>query len=119
MTQLDDILARLGAMPEKERKEIEAQVAHLTERPWLPNVGPQTEAFLSSADVLLYGGAGGGGKTDLGLGLAFTAHRRSLILRRKYANLGSLTERALEIHGSREGFNGSPPPLLRTKPNWS
>lgn len=115
MTQLDDILARLGAMPEKERKEIEAQVAHLTERLWLPNVGPQTEAFLSSADVLLYGGAGGGGKTDLGLGLAFTAHRRSLILRRKYANLGSLTERALEIHGSREGFNGSPPPLLRTQ----
>lgn len=81
---------------------------------WIPNQGPQTDAYFSQADVLLYGGQGGGGKSDLGIGLAFTAHRRSLILRRKYANLGSLTERAIEINGSRDGFNGSPPPLLRT-----
>lgn len=52
--------------------------------------------------------------TDLGLGLAFTKHQRSLILRRQYANLGGLTERALQIHTTRQGFNGSPPPLLRT-----
>lgn len=53
--------------------------------------------------------------SDLGLGLAFTAHQRSLIMRRKYANLAGLTERALKINGSRNGFNGSPPPLLRTE----
>jgi hypothetical protein len=55
--------------------------------------------------------------SDLGLGLAFTAHRRSLILRRRYANLSALTERAIQINGSRNGFNGSPPPLLRATVN--
>ncbi|MCK1479317.1 terminase [Bradyrhizobium sp. 197] len=80
---------------------------------WIPNSGPQTDAYFCKADVLLYGGQGGGGKSDLGLGLAFTAHKRSLIMRRKYANLSALTERAIAINGSRNGFNGSPPPLLR------
>jgi hypothetical protein len=110
---LDEILQRLGAMPEAERKALHAARAADTSK-WIPNQGPQTDAYFSPADVLLYGGQGGGGKSDLGIGLAFTAHRRSLILRRKYANLGSLTERAIEINGSRDGYNGSPPPLLRT-----
>ena len=81
---------------------------------WIPNPGPQTDAFYCKADVLLYGGQGGGGKSDLGLGLAFTEHRRSLLMRRQYANLSALTERAIAINGSRTGYNGSPPPLLRT-----
>lgn len=110
---LDEILQRLGAMPEAERKALHAARAADTSK-WVPNPGPQTDAYFSPADVLLYGGQGGGGKSDLGLGLAYTAHRRSLILRRKYANLGSLTERAIEINGSRDGYNGSPPPLMRT-----
>ena len=50
----------------------------------------------------------------MGLGLAFTEHKRSLVLRRQYSNLSALTERAIEINGSRTGYNGSPPPLLRT-----
>lgn len=112
---LDELIAKLGALPEAERKVVEAAAAEATVgMKWIPTPGPQTEAYFSKADVLLYGGQGGGGKSDLGIGLAFTAHRRSLILRRKYANLGSLTERAIEINGSRDGFNGSPPPLLRT-----
>ena len=101
-------------MPEKDREALKKEVAKATAAyKWIPTPGPQTEAYFSKADVLLYGGQGGGGKSDLGLGLAFTAHKRSLILRRKYANLSALTERALEINGSRNGFNGSPPPLLR------
>ncbi len=112
---LDEITARLTELPEAQRKEIKQTVLKQTAKfKWIPNEGPQTEAYYCPADVLLYGGQGGGGKSDLGLGLAFTAHRRSLILRRKYANLSGLTERALLINGSRNGFNGSPPPLLRT-----
>lgn len=115
MTFLEEIQAKLGALPETDRKEIiEAAQAATSHMKWIPNPGPQTDAFFSPADVLLYGGQGGGGKSDLGLGLAFTEHRRSLILRRKYANLGALTERAIEINESRNGYNGSPPPLLRT-----
>lgn len=64
---------------------------------WAPQEGPQTRAYFSEADELLYGGAAGGGKTDLLLGLAFTAHQRSLIFRNQSTDLSSLFERALEI----------------------
>ena len=49
---------------------------------WVPNPGPQAQAFLCEADELFYGGEAGGGKTDLGIGLALSAHKRSLLLRR-------------------------------------
>ena len=49
---------------------------------WVPNPGPQTQAFVCKADELFYGGEAGGGKTDLGIGLALTEHKRSLLLRR-------------------------------------
>lgn len=111
---LDELIARLGPLPQEEYNKVRENNAEAAAMKWLPNLGPQTTAYFHPADILLYGGQGGGGKSDLGLGLAFTAHKRSLILRRKYANLGSLTERAIDINGSREGYNGSPPPLLRT-----
>jgi hypothetical protein len=110
---LDELLSKLGAMPPTERAELDR--AYAKEAPkWLPNVGPQTLAYLCPADLLFYGGQGGGGKSDLGLGLAFTQHRRSLLMRRKYVDLNALVERALEINGTRDGFNGQPPPKLRT-----
>lgn len=113
---LDEILAKLDVMPAEALDAL--KVKYIENRPiWIPNPGAQTDAYYSLADVLLYGGSGGGGKSELGLGLAFTAHRRSLIMRRRYANLSALTERAIKINGSRDGFNGSPPPLLRTKVN--
>jgi hypothetical protein len=74
---------------------------------------PQTLAYFSEADCLLYGGEPGGGKSQLILGLAFNCHERSLLMRRQYGDLERLIEDALKIHGSREGFNGSPPPRLR------
>jgi hypothetical protein len=112
---LDDILARLNGLPEAERaKAVETAINATKGMKWFPNLGAQTQAYFHPADVLLYGGQGGGGKSDLALGLAFTAHKRSLIMRRRYVNLGALIERAVEINGSRDGFNGSPPPKLRT-----
>ncbi|MGH6716157.1 MAG: terminase [Bradyrhizobium sp.] len=66
------------------------------------------------ADVLLYGGQGGGGKSGLLLGLGLTSHKRSLLVRRNYGDLSALTEEAIRFNGTREGFNGSPPPKLRT-----
>jgi len=115
---LEDVLAAFGAMRPEEKQEIIAEALKDNgDMRWTPAPGPQTAAYHCKADILLYGGQGGGGKTDLGLGLAFTAHRRSLILRRQYANLSALTERAISINGTRAGFNGSPPPLLRTPDN--
>jgi hypothetical protein len=114
--KLDDVLARLGALPDAEKEQVIATaVAATRDMRWLPSPGPQTDAYFCAADILLYGGQGGGGKTDLGLGLASTAHQRSLILRRKYTNLDAIIDRAKEIHGNTGSFNGKPPPRLTTE----
>lgn len=73
---------------------------------WLPSPGPQTQAYLSKADILLYGGAAGGGKTDLCLGLALTKHERSVFFRRAYVDLQGAEERLIEIIKGRDGYNG-------------
>jgi hypothetical protein len=97
-----------------ELARIDAELIALTGKMrWVPNPGPQTDAYFSKADVILYGGEPGGGKTDLVLGLAFNEHKRALIMRRQYTDLGSIIDRLLAINGGKEGFNGSPPPSLK------
>lgn len=75
--------------------------------PWTPSPGNQTRAYESPADVTLYGGAAGGGKTDLLLGLALTRHRRSIVFRRHYTELIAIVERSRELVGSRGRYNGT------------
>jgi hypothetical protein len=86
----------------------------LCRAPWHPDPGnaPQVQAYTSPADLLLYGGAAGGGKSDLLLGLSLTAHERSLICRRTYADLSGLTQRLLKILPDRRGYVASPHPKL-------
>jgi hypothetical protein len=111
---LDELTSRLTAMPEADKKEvIKLAMAGTKDKKWIPSPGPQTQAYFSLADVLLYGGEPGGGKSQLILGLAFNEHERSLIMRRRYADLERIVEDALKIHGGRDGFSGSPPPRLR------
>lgn len=64
---------------------------------WIPQSKPQWLAFLSRADELFYGGAAGGGKSDLLLGLAGEAHRKSIIFRRVFPNLREIIERSKQI----------------------
>ena len=79
---LDEYLVRLGAMPPEKVDQLFCHAHDIVgHRVWHPNPGPQTEAYFCEADLLLYGGAGGGGKTDLLGGLALTRHLRSLLLR--------------------------------------
>ena len=112
---LDDILERIEGMSPARLAEVERLAIEGTQgMKWIPSPGPQSDAYFSKADVLLYGGQGGGGKSDLLLGLALTAHKRSLIMRRQYTDLAAITDRAKEIHGTSKGFSGSPPPKLRT-----
>src|SRR5581483_10923837 len=112
---LEELAAWLEKAPAELRGQVEQEAFELTKGMlWVPNPGPQTDAFHSLADELLYGGEPGGGKSDLGLGLAFTQHKRSLLLRRQYTDLSFLIERAIAINGTRDGFSGQPPPKLRT-----
>lgn len=81
--------------------------------PWRPLVDiadwerptPQALAYDSQADFLFYGGAAGGGKTDLLIGLALTAHRRSVIFRREAKQLRAIVDRIAAIRKSHQGFN--------------
>lgn len=113
MSQLDDmVVERFRTLPQSEVEAIKRK--YLASRPkWVPNPGPQRDAYFSEADCLLFGGEPGGGKSQLILGLAFNEHERSLVMRRQYGDLGRLIEDALKIHGTKDGFNGSPPPKLR------
>ncbi|MBZ9753193.1 hypothetical protein K7W42_20360 [Deinococcus sp. HMF7604] len=74
---------------------------------WAPQPGPQLEAYFSEADVLFYGGAAGGGKTDLALGLALTAHQRAVIFRRVYPELKGIIERLKALTHKMGKYNAS------------
>lgn len=67
---------------------------------------PQQLALDSNADELFYGGAAGGGKTDLLIGAALTRHHRSIIFRREFKQLAAIEERTTKILGGRHGYNG-------------
>lgn len=96
----------LPFVPPKQRYELFRLLDSDRKRTiWRPQVGPQMEAFNSQADVTGYGGAAGGGKTDLAIGLALTQHKRSLIIRREATQLQGVYDRISEIVGSRDGFN--------------
>jgi hypothetical protein len=72
---------------------------------WVPQPGPQLEAFVSKADQLLFGGSAGGGKTSLGIGLALTSHRRTLFIRREGLQLTPVVDDVAAFLGSRDGYN--------------
>lgn len=74
---------------------------------WKPLPGPQTMAYESTADVVGYGGAAGGGKTDLAVGSALTQHKKVLIMRREATQLTGIIDRFRDLLGNGEGYNGS------------
>jgi len=104
---LNEILAALNALPKSEQDAMLADARKATGNArWMPNPGPQTEAFFTDADELFYGGQAGGGKSDLEIGAAITAHHRSLLLRRTNKEALGLVERMAEIIGDRDGWSG-------------
>lgn len=110
------LAAKLAELPPEQRAELIASAKRLTAGwKWLPLPGPQSDAYFSQADITYFGGQGGGGKSDLILGLSLTAHQRSLIVRRQYTDLSALIDRCLEIHRTRKGYNGATPPRLTTE----
>jgi hypothetical protein len=99
-------LERVRVEAERRRRE---KLRRQAEPPiWTPNPGPQTLAVQSSADIIGYGGAAGGGKTDLMVGLALTEHRKAIVFRRVFPLLRDVITRAKVItEGRRIGFNAN------------
>lgn len=90
--------------PTPEELEQLHQLAAADPRPWQPQPGPQIMAIESVADIIGYGGAAGGGKTDLICGLSLTEHERVLILRREKAQTTGIVQRIAEILGGTDGY---------------
>lgn len=111
----DEILALLAEMDESEIEQYlltldedeQAEIAKLlADAPiWFPLEGPQMAAYLSQADVIGYGGAAGGGKTDLIVGSSLNIHKRVLVVRREKAQTEGIIQRAEEILGHKNGYN--------------
>lgn len=101
----EDWLNILPFLNKEERAFVERVVmAHMAI--WEPLPGPQSMALQSLADVIGYGGAAGGGKTDLMCGKMLTQHTKGLILRREATQLTGITDRFTEIIGNTDGYNG-------------
>lgn len=98
----------IAGLPDKARRELEANplVAAELKKPWRPEPGPQTEAYYSLADILLFGGEPGGAKTDLLIGLSLTAHTDSAIFRSQSKDLRGIEKRFIELTGE-DNYNRS------------
>lgn len=104
---LQEVIAALSGLPETERNQLVADALEATSaQAFVPNPGPQTEAYFCDADELFYGGQAGGGKSALMVGLALTEHRKSLLLRRTNKEASKFAEEIEEFLGSRDGYNG-------------
>jgi len=111
----EQLVKMLQAMSADERAKMLASIEGSVTQCFIPAPGPQTAAYYSKADLLLYGGMAAGGKSALIVGLGLTAHNRSLIMRPQYTELTDLIDKTLKFYGTRDGFNGSSPPSLKTK----
>lgn len=113
---VDNLIAKIGCLPPAAQKRVINEAAKIEDNlAFIPSPGPQEAARRCKADILLFGGEGGGGKTSLGVGLALIDHSRSLLMRRVSTELRGLTEEAIRFNGTNDGFNGSYPQKMRAK----
>jgi len=102
---IEEIIAKLGTG--EKLREVEREALKITgDKRWVPNPGPQTEAYFCKADILLYGGSAGSGKSQLLLGLATNEHQRSIIFRRESSQTDGLESEGKKIIGETANFNG-------------
>lgn len=108
MSALDDIIARVIALPPDEREAVwKNATSQLSDMRFVPNPGPQTDAYLSDAEVLLYGGQAGGGKTYLELGWGVNEAESGIIFRRGRNQTDGLEKEGKALIGQTASFNGT------------
>ena len=103
--KLSELMESIKAMTPAQKAELDAELMSGEVSLWVPQPGPQTSAYDSQADIVFYGGAAGGGKTDLLLGLCLTSQEHSIIFRREAVQLTGIEERMGMILGNRDGYN--------------
>lgn len=109
LLQLSEVIEAYSALDDAKKKSTAKDARAATRgMQWVANPGPQTFAYLSEADELFYGGAAGGGKTDLLIGVALNQVRRGRIFRRQFKDIdgtGGLVPRMAEIRGTWGGYH--------------
>lgn len=101
----NEVAELLPYLTEAEAAELDELMADAPM--WLPLPGPQTQAYVTEADITGFGGAAGGGKSALAVGLAITQHRKSIIFRQNGTELMGVIDEFTRVLGSRDGFNGA------------
>ncbi len=104
ISELEKVIANLSG---EDRQELQKMVAADLQKPFLPNPGPQTEALDSPADILLYGGQAGGGKSALEVGCPALAHSEGIVFRREATQLDGLIGFSHEVFTNLGTFNKS------------
>lgn len=102
---INEIEAVLRTLDPRQVSELE-DICSRDYTTWAPLPGPQAEAYYSTADIIGYGGAAGGGKTDLMVGMSLTRHKQSLICRKDGMQLFGIRERLSQVLGGSQGWNG-------------
>lgn len=105
MSTTTELMSKIARMTPEEKAELDQLLLSGEKEVWVPQPGPQTMAYESDADILFYGGAAGGGKSALLMGLALTKQKRSIIFRREAVQLVGLVEDMSRIIGTRDGYN--------------
>lgn len=98
---LNEILSKLTGEQKKEVADL--AIKQTLGMVFIPSQGKQLQAYLSKADILLFGGNPGGGKTALGCGWALNESERALLLRKNFSDLEAIIHTLTNITGS---FNG-------------
>jgi hypothetical protein len=107
-TLLDELIERIEGQPAAVKSQIAKEVHEATKHmAWIPNVGRQTDAYLSLADLVLYGGRAGGGKTHLELGWGINEAMTGIIFRRELTQTDGLEAEGKKIIGNRATWNGT------------
>lgn len=105
---LNELLSLYDQLPQDKQRELDHEADRIIGNTrWIPQIGPQTEAYFSVADELLYGGAAGGGKSDLLLGTAINVAQSTTIFRAAFKDLKDLELRSQKILGTTDGYNAS------------
>jgi hypothetical protein len=119
LTALSEALRGLSIEQAKEAinqlpAEVMEQALDLTQgKVFIPTPGPQTAGYFSKADILLFGGSPGGGKTALEVGLALNEHHRALIVRKSFVDLAGVLHTLDNIVGKPQAATGGNRPVYR------
>lgn len=90
-------------MSDADKAELDKTISAELDAAFIPNTGPQTDALLSDADIVLYGGQAGGGKSALEVGAWFLNHYSGIVFRREAVQLDGLIQTVKEFGEPRFG----------------